>query len=104
MLATNHNVVGSTHTYATYIHHTHTHKQTRTHRHTYTECSESTTGESRGNLEARKKTVFNRLVATKELIRETTHELLKEEGDDQPKPQSHLSLLEASKKIPANIY
>ena len=61
------------------------------------------TGVSKGNLKARQKTVFNRLVATQELLRETTDELLKEEGDDQPKPQSHLSLLEASKKISANI-
>ncbi len=60
-----------------------------------------TAGPSRVDLKSRQKTVFSRVLATQELLRETTDELLKEEEDEQPKP--HLSLLEASKKITANI-
>lgn len=59
-----------------------------------------TAGPPRVDLKSRQKTVFNRVLATQELLRETTDELLKEE-DEQPK--QHLSLLEASKKITANI-
>ncbi len=59
------------------------------------------TAASRSNLKARQKTVFNRVLATQVLLRETTDELLKEDEDQQLKP--HISLLEASKKITANI-
>ena len=61
----------------------------------------SPTAASRSDLKSRQKTVFNRVLATQVLLRETTDELLKEDEDQQPKP--HLTLLEASKKISANI-
>ena len=61
------------------------------------------TGTSRGNLKARQMTVLNRLLATQELLRETTEELLKDEKEDEPKPRTHPSFYEVAKKIIANI-
>lgn len=54
------------------------------------------------SLRSRQQNLFDRLVATRAVLKETTDEILKEDEDEE-KPIGHISLFEASKKVSANI-
>ena len=55
------------------------------------------------SLQSRQKNLFNRVIATQAVLKETTDELLNEKQEEMPKKPRHMSLLEASKKVTANI-
>ena len=61
----------------------------------------SPTAPKSASLQSRQKTLFNRVIATQAVLKETTDELLKEE-EEVPKKR-HMTLLEASKKVTANL-
>ena len=55
------------------------------------------------SLRSRQQTLFNRVIATQAVLKETTDELLKEDSLEANNKQKHISLLEASKKVTASI-
>lgn len=61
----------------------------------------SPTSPRTGSLRTRQKTLFNRVMATQAVLKETQDELLSDEKPETAKP--HISLLEASKKVTANL-
>lgn len=56
-----------------------------------------------GSLRTRQQALFNRVIATQAVLKESTDELLKEEEPQTPVKPKHMSLFEASKKVTANL-
>lgn len=56
------------------------------------------------SLRSRQQTLFNRVIATQAVLKETTDELLNDDAlESPPNKPKHISLLNASKKVTANI-
>ena len=56
-----------------------------------------------GSLRTRQQALFNRVIATQAVLKETTDELLKEDEPETPQKPKHMTLFEASKKVTANL-
>ena len=57
-----------------------------------------------GSLRTRQQALFKRVIATQAVLKESTDELLKDEEEPEtPNKPKHMSLLEASRKVTANI-